>query len=473
MSMLERVKSALSPGPQQIVMNGVVTSDNSPTGLLQGIYPASRGEPPQRGTQDRLEAYNQMPWLRACAERVAASVASTQWQLFFVKRGSQVVRHRLLERGDFATRKAIKAELKERNELIEIDSHPFLDMLDNGNSFLTGLSSMKVTQLHIDLAGEAFWLKERAQGGVLKGLMTAAWPIPPHWILGTPTPTWPFFRVGFRAWVGDIPASEILWMPNPDPKFPYGRGSGLGGALADELETDEYASRFLKQFFYNDATPPFVVSPKGQDANSVILDAEARRLEYSWLAKLQGYWKSHKPMFMNRAVDVYEFKREFRSMQLVQLREHERDVVMQVFGIPPEILGVLSNSNRATIDSADYIYTTKCQIPRLDFLRAYMQEKLLPEYDPRLVLDYVSPVQDDKAAQLDAAKTFPYVADANELRAFCGLPEAPGGKGLHFVPFQMNPSPSLASLALQKPAEGEPMDLPLNEHPDDVTAPAA
>src|SRR5262249_32651471 len=35
------------------------------------------------------------------------------------------------------------------------------------------------------------------------------------------------------------------------------------------------------------------------------------------------------------------------SLQMVQLRQFERDMVVQVFGIPPEILGILANSNRA------------------------------------------------------------------------------------------------------------------------------
>ncbi len=465
MSILTTIKSALTPTRQ--VALGTFSTDSSPAGLMSGISPAARGEPPQRGTQDRLEAYNSMPWLRACAERVATSVASVQWQLFVQKRNGKVLRHRILQRADFGTRLRIKSELQERNELVEIEQHPFLDVLDKGNSFLTGLSTLKTTQLHIDLAGEAFWLKQRADSGLMKGVVVAVWPIPPHWILGTPTPSHPFFRVGYRAWIGDIPATEMLWMPNPNPALPYGRGSGLGGALADELETDEYASRFLKQFFYNDATPPFVVSPKGTDATSVISDADARRLEYSWLAKLQGYWKSHKPMFANRAMDIYEFKREFRSMQMVQLREHERNVILQTFGIPPEILGVIEKSNRATIDSADYIFSTKVQIPRLDFLRSYLQEKLLPEYDERLILDYVSPVQDDKAAQLEAMKAFPYAFTANELRARAGEQEVPSGDKVYFVPFTINATTDLGTLAKKDPAE-----KPLAENPDEVV-PAA
>lgn len=464
---LARVKSAFAPSGRTMPMGTFSTDAQANAhGLLQGIYPAGRGEPPPRGTQERLDGYNQMPWLRTCAECVADASASTQWQLFIQKKAGKVVRNRVYQHGNYATRKAIKAELDDRNELVEIAEHPFLDLvIDKGNSFLTGQATRKVTQLHIDLAGEAFWLKQRGTG-LMKGVTVGVWPIPPHWILGTPTPSHPFFRVGYRAWVGDIPDTEVLWMANPDPKFPYGRGSGLAGALSDELETDEYASRFLKQYFYNDATPPFVVSPKGTDAASTISEADARRLEYSWVSKLQGYWKSHKPMFANRAMDIFEFKRDLRSMQMVQLREHERDVVMQVFRVPPEIFGVLQHSNRATIDSADFIFTTKCLIPRLDFLRAQLQEKMLPEYDDRLILDYVSPVQEDKGAQLDAAKAAPWALTVNQWLARCGEPEVPGGD-VRFVPFNMTLTPNL-----NPPPKPQPALPALAENPDEVIPPA-
>lgn len=465
-NLIERLKSIGTPAPKTIVMGDFPRdAAKDAYGLLQGVYPAGRGEPPPRGTQERLEGYNQMPWLRTCAECVADAVSSVQWQLFVQKKAGKIVRNRAFQRGDWKQRALIKAELQDRNELVEVENHPFLDLvIDKGNSFLTGQATRKTTQLHIDLAGEAFWLKQRAAGGLMNGVVTAVWPIPPHWILGTPTPTHPFFRVGFRAWIGDIPATEMLWMANPNPVFPYGRGTGLAGALSDELETDEYASRFLKQYFYNDATPPFIVSPKGDGQTSVITDIEARRLEQSWLNKLQGYWKAHKPIFATRALDVKEFKRDLRSMQMVQLREHERDVVFQVFRIPPELFGVLAHSNRATVDLADFIFNTKVITPRLDFLRSNLQEKLLPEYDDRLILDYISPVAEDKNQQLAAATVAPWALTVDEWRSRAGEAALENGSGnVHMVAFTLQP---LANLAAPPT-----IDKPLAENPDEVILP--
>ena len=52
-------------------------------GLLGGIFPGSSGDPPARGDMNVLNAYNEMPWLRAVSQRVATAVAAsaTDWRL--------------------------------------------------------------------------------------------------------------------------------------------------------------------------------------------------------------------------------------------------------------------------------------------------------------------------------------------------------------------------------------------------------
>ena len=87
-------------------------------GLLTGIYPAARGEPPSRGTLDRLDGYNTMPWLRACAERVAAACASVQWQLFYERRNGKAIRNRLWQRGDLKSRRYICKQLAQDDALV-------------------------------------------------------------------------------------------------------------------------------------------------------------------------------------------------------------------------------------------------------------------------------------------------------------------------------------------------------------------
>ena len=437
-----------------------IFSDNSLTqayGLLRGVLPGGVGMPPQRGTVDFLRAYSQMPWLRAVTSRVGTATASAEWQLFVVrKKGERARRATRIQRAmSLKSRQLLMKEATEKDELEQIVDHPLLDLLHSANEFHTGFSARKITQLHIDLVGDAFWLKERDAGGMI----TAIWPIPPHWIAATPTPAFRFFRVNFRAWRGNIPDTEFVWFSDPDPMNPYARGSGAAMALGDELDTDEYASRMVKAFFYNSARPDLIISPKG---GGNLRDASIKRLEEDWMAKNQGFFRSWKPYFLTREVDIKELDHNFRSLTLVQLREFERNVVMQQYGVPPEILGVLESSNRATIDAADYFMGKYVIEPRLEFQRAIMQERLVPEFDERLILDYVSPVAEDRERFLKVATEAAWSLTTNEWRAMSGhgpLEDEQAGE-LHMVP---------AGNSLQPIRETEvpdPDDEPEIEPPD-------
>lgn len=411
MGVLDRVHSKAPVG---------VFSDDSRKqawGLLSGALPGGMGAPPARSTADYLRAYAQMPWLRAVAMRIATAVASAEWQLFAVgkpqekaRRGGIVTR---MQRAQGAHRRKLLKTAHDHDELKQIDEHPLLDVLTQANGFQTGLSMRKLTQVHLDLVGDAFWLKERDGQGTPVGV----WPIPPHWILATPTPQFRFFRVSFRAWRGLIPDTEFLWFSDDDPMNPYARGTGLAQSLGDELETDEYAARYTKAFFYNSARPDMLIYPKGGSLQG----GNVKKLEEDWLANAQGFFKAFKPYFLSREVEVKTFDNSnLRSMQFTQLREFERNTILQVFGMPPEILGVLEHSNRATISTADYLMSRYVVEPRLEFLRSVLQERFVPEYDDRIIIDFVSPVAADDDHSLAVATAAPWALTIDEWRNMAG-----------------------------------------------------
>lgn len=403
--------------------------------LLQGLWPSVGGEPPKRQGKQFLDAYNTMPWSRAPVSRIATSVACTHWRLYVMTGGKdelgreRMVRNHGMQRMGKGLRKAALREAVDMGKAKEIDNHILLDALSNGNAILSGFSNWKISQSHMDLVGECFWMKERNAFG--KAI--AFWPIPTYWIIDTPTMTHRFFKVSFRAWQGQIPDSEIVWFKDPDPANPYGRGSGTAQTLADELESDEYAAKHIKQFFFNRAKPDFMVFPKGEMNN--MGQEQVDRLERKWLDQQQGFWRAFRPQFLSREVGVHEFTQNFQHLQLNELRAHSRDTSLQTYGVNPEILGVIENSNRSTIDGAFYAFQKLAIEPRIEFWRSEMQQKVVPEYDPRLILDYDSLVQEDKEFDLKAYQAKPGTATVDEWRKIQGLPPIGGKEGeMRFQP---------------------------------------
>ena len=397
--------------------------------LLKGAMPGAVGAPPNRGTQAHLQAYSTMPWVRAVASRVGHAVSATTWKLFALAKeppveGQQtkwVTRKAIQFGGSHALRKSAITQARDQGVLREIEEHPLLDLLHEGNPIHSGMAIRKMSAVHRDLVGESFWLKDRGiltNGRTKQKLISQIWPLAPHWVLSTPTPTHQFYRVGFRGWQGWIPATEIIWFKDPDPAMPYWRGTGTSQALADELETDEYAAKYLKSFFYNHARPDIVITPKGENAS--MNPSEMDRLEQQWNDQHQGFWRAFKPLFSNRPIDVTVLEANFRQLQMKDLRLHVRDICLQVWGVSPEILGVLENSNRATIDAADYLFSKWVIVPRLEDWRLDFQRQLVPEYDERLILDYESPVQEDKAFGKEVMAAIPDAFEIDEIRELIG-----------------------------------------------------
>lgn len=306
----------------------------SPSGSVSFI--GSKSTPPRLGTTELLKSYNSMPWLRAVVNKVGQGVGSTSWRLFIRvsnNRGSRkYVKSSQLQKYPLEIRQKALSLSLERGEVEEIFDHPILDLLSSGNPKLLGSTIIKVTQQHIDLVGEAYWIFERNSLGV----PIVIWPIPPDWVKGLPTKDSPFYSISFGSKTFHVPESEILAFIDPDPSNPYARGSGIAASLGDELEIDEFSSKHLKNFFFNRARPDLIISGEGLSREDTV------RLEQKWLDTHQGFWNSFKPHFLNRKVEIKEVGQSFENMQITQLRKQERDTIMQVYGIPPEKLGVLT-----------------------------------------------------------------------------------------------------------------------------------
>ncbi len=275
-------------------------------GMFAGILPGGVGHPPVRGVEQYLQTYTQMPWARAVVGKIASSAASIQWQLFAVQgaakpNGQRSYRRvKALQRAPWRQRKSMLETL--RDDLEPVDEHPLLDLLDTANSYMTGVVLRRLLFGFLDLAGECFWLKER--NGV--GIPLAVYPVPPHWVTHTPTPERRVYRIAHRGFQALIPDTEVLWMVDPDPWNPYARGSAVMRALADELESDEYAAKTIRQWFFNSARPDLLVMAEGASPE------DTRAFQMDWLARQTGFWRRWKPFFLNRKVEIHEFDQDFR-----------------------------------------------------------------------------------------------------------------------------------------------------------------
>lgn len=346
--------------------------------------------PPRRGSVELLLGYRSMPWLRIVTSRIGDACASVVLE----------VRQRQAD-GTLSD---------------PLPKHPLAQLLAQPNQALTQRAMRKLTQLHLDMMGEGVWVKERARSGEVVGLV----PLPPAWVLETPTPDRPVFRISHNQVQRSIPAADVIFIRDVDPYEPYGRGVGLAMSLADELDTDEYAAKYMKAYFFNSARPEMIVTVEGADK------PELSAMKENWDAQHRGFWGAFRTLFTGRQLKVERLDTTFRDMQLVSLRDSQRDRIVSVFGVPPEIFGILTNSNRSTIDAADELMARYVVIPRMDLLCDALNAQLAPEFGPDIVVTYVSPARADREFQRAVIGTRQTAFTDNEVRALAGFEPAKG-----------------------------------------------
>lgn len=376
---------------------------------MQQFFTSRMTSPPDRNTQEFLETYAHSPRL-APVTKIATDLSNVPGKLYRV---------------DPAT-----------GDKDEINDHPFLNFMRRPNPlpFMTPSALWKVHETYLLMKGEGAAIIERDPAGYPSEL----WPVPPHWMIDIPRLDFPFYTIRSRDGLQmPVPAEDVFIVRQLNPLDPYGRGLGDAEAVADEIETDEYMAKWAKKFFYNDATPPVLMSAPG------ITKDEYDRFQAAWNDRHRGVGNAHKMGIIPRDVTVNKLVDSQREMDFTESRKDLRDGVNAHFGVPPEILGIVENSNRATATQAKIIYAENVLTPRLLARQDAINLQLLPAWGEGLLWEYDDIVPEDTEFRLEMSNaglsgSALLVDEWREQQGFDPLPDDAGQ--VLFVPFASMPT---------------------------------
>lgn len=360
--------------------------------VLQPMVPRYTA-PPARNTAEWMAAFGKNPRL-APIDKIAGDLSYATGKLYRI-------------RGD--------------GEKEEIQKHPFLDFMERPNPLveMTASAVWKLYTEYLLLKGEAYCIIERYPDGTPAEL----WPVPPQWVQTIPYIGFPFYTI--RATDGtimNVPVDDMFVQKDLNPSNPYSRGLGQAESVADEVEIDEYAAKFQKNFFFNGATPDTLVILPGAD------DKNVKRFRETWKDKFSGVMRSHGVEVLGGPKEgngptVEKLGDNMKDLDMVNGRTFTRDAIMEHFGMPREIMGITQNSNRATADAAQYIYAKNVLRPRLMQRQDAVNMQLLPAYGEDLIWEYddIIPhdVEYDKAVGLEGWNN--NLLTKNEARELLGF----------------------------------------------------
>lgn len=340
---------------------------NRPERLTQFFTPR-QVIPPDRNTREFLETYGHSPRMSPIT-KIATDLAPIEGHLYRIRKDG---------------------------EREEIEDHPFLDFMRRPNPLpeMTKTALWSLVEKYLLIKGESACIIERDKAGYPVEL----WPVPTHWVLSLPALGRPYYVVMSRdGRQREVPVEDVFIQRELNPLDPYGRGLGMAEAVADEIETDEYMAKWAKKFFYNDATPPVVLSVPG------LTSTEFERFEAKWNEKYRGIGNSHKLGLLSREATPHKLGDTRKEMDFTESRKDLRDAIMTHFGIPPEIMGVVENSNRATVTQAKTIYAENVQQPRLYNRQDAVNIQLLSAWGDDLVYEYDEVIPEDTEFKLQVA----------------------------------------------------------------------
>ncbi|MFX1570621.1 MAG: phage portal protein [Promethearchaeota archaeon] len=384
----------------------------SPTKSFLRTFMPTLGEPPRRSTQDWFALYNKSPRMGPI-HQIASDVGSATYGIY---------------------NKTDSKKIKIKNHAIEQ-----LLKVPNTDKTMTEYTLFYLTESYLLLpSGESFWLKERNK----LGKVTELWVVPPHWVSEIPSKAKPYFTIqptgNMQAQPVYVMPEDIVYFKRPDAENPYLRGIGRAEGIGDELETDEYMSKYSKRYFFNGAIPDMVGMMPGAD------EATINRTDEIWKQKYGGFNNAHKTAWLNFDAKFQILKENAKDMDYINSRIYLADATRQYFGIPPELFGDIKNSNRSTIDSAYYLYTKNVLRKELTFIRDVINRQLVPDFAENIFFEHDNVVPEDAEFELKKAseglKNGGLTVD--EWRRANGWEELPNGKGkILYTPLNMMPTP--------------------------------
>jgi HK97 family phage portal protein len=333
----------------------------------------------------------------------------------------------------------------------EQDEHPLLDLLDNPNPLMTGIELKYTIIAHLELTGNVY--------GFLDGVSNDKTPPRAIHLLNPGRvrvklnkSSFPYtishYEYTFDGKVYSFKPYQILHIKYPDPSDPF-VGIGVPQTIPTWIDADNYAMEYNRKFFINGANIGMYLQTETN------VEGQIDRIKQGFRDAYSGVENAHKIPALPKGVKLEHSGVTQRDMDFAKLTDATRDRILAGFRVSKTILGTAeSDTNRATAETADYVFSKRTIKPKMLLVISYLNEFLVPRYGDDLYLTFIDPTPEDKAARMDemskAAGQMPVMTQNEARQTYLGLGPVDGGDQL------MVPTSMIAAGTTSKP-EGEDM----------------
>lgn len=307
-------------------------------------------------------------------------------------------------------------KIKKDGDYERVYNHELLDLLENPNPLHIGFNLRYKTAAHLELTGNSYWLMDVENEN---DKPTKIYPLNPKYLKIKAEGEWPDLTLKYEYRRGKKTyypkPHQIIHFQYPDPDDDI-EGVGVVQTIADWIDEENFATQFNRNFFKKGAKLSGLL--KSESAN--LTEEQVKILKKSFEQAYSGVENAYSVAVIPKNLDYQELGTSQKDMDFVEGQKSNRDKILSGFRVPKTILGVAeSETNRATAETADYVFAARTIKPKMKLLCSYLNMLLVPRFGDDLYLDFVDPVPENRELrikEMQAAAASQPVISVNEAR---------------------------------------------------------
>jgi len=269
-------------------------------------------------------------WIYICVDRNATEVSQHPLRLYSTdKEVAQTTKalssKQRLYLKDISPRRTTR-------EAVEIEDHPFLDVLDYVNPILDISGLWWLTTTYLLLEGNAYW--HLTYNGL--GMPIEIWPLPAQfvWPVLGPENVIDKYQLRFGGRTTDFPSDEIVHFRKPSPLDMVSGMAPLRGILT-AAETNLRMREWENAVFTHFAVPDLLIAPKGD-----ISEPQQKQLQADWTNTYGGWRNRGKFAVAPFDLHVEKLMLTAKDLQFDKGRKVVLEEIAAGFGVPMNVISV-------------------------------------------------------------------------------------------------------------------------------------
>ena len=267
----------------------------------------------------------------------------------------------------------------------EIPDHPLRKLIEKPNSEMAEYDFWSANSIYEDLAGTAYWEKERSASGAVVGL----WPLRPDWISPVKSSSefiaYYIYEVPGTNQKIPIPREDVLVFKNFDPLNMY-NGWPPVAVAARVGDVDNSTTDFISMFWKSGGMPAGILSTVQH-----LQDAQVTSIRKRWAKRYGGFKNWQSPAILDADAKFQKVGLSFQEMGFEVLDERNEARICMVMDVPPILVGAAVGLKRSTYSNyaeARKAWWQDTLAPMYQHYDDVMNTQIAPDFGDNIILKW-------------------------------------------------------------------------------------